>query len=186
MSEAEELVRLIHLKTPFGIDAQSLADAILAAGYSKRTPGGEASMLEVAKANGFDSITDAIAQAVAARRPANASEVALGKAADQFAFYADEHAKKGTPEADAKAATNMGWARYCASLARPAGESAGVAAFEQAVQMAAERLSAAGTVSRLDGTVETVYKNKMDGIARDLFRALAARASHPSAGEVGS
>ena len=41
----------------------------------------------------------------------------LRKAADQFAFYADEHAKKGTPEGDAKGATNMNWARVLARAA---------------------------------------------------------------------
>lgn len=42
---------------------------------------------------------------------------ALSRAADQFAFYADEHAKKGTPEADTKARTNHGWALFCARAA---------------------------------------------------------------------
>lgn len=42
----------------------------------------------------------------------------LNRAADQFAFYADEHAKKGTTEADNKAATNHQWALACAKAAR--------------------------------------------------------------------
>ena len=42
------------------------------------------------------------------------ARVMLGKAADQFAFYADEHAKKRTKEGDAKGATNHQWALACA------------------------------------------------------------------------
>lgn len=38
----------------------------------------------------------------------------LGKAADQFAYYADEHAKKRTKDGDAKGATNHQWALACA------------------------------------------------------------------------
>lgn len=32
------------------------------------------------------------------------------EAADQFRFYAESHAAKGTPDGDAKAATNLEWA----------------------------------------------------------------------------
>lgn len=45
------------------------------------------------------------------------AQAQLNKAADQFAFYADEHAKKRTPEATAKAMTNHGWALACAKAA---------------------------------------------------------------------
>lgn len=38
---------------------------------------------------------------------------ALGKAADQFDFYAAQHAAKGTPEAEAKARTNREMAAMC-------------------------------------------------------------------------
>jgi len=47
----------------------------------------------------------------------------LEKAANQFAFYAEEHAKKGTPDGDAKGAVNHQWALACAKadhLARAA------------------------------------------------------------------
>jgi len=37
----------------------------------------------------------------------------LHKAGEQFAFYANEHAKKGTPDGDVKAATNQQWAQRC-------------------------------------------------------------------------
>lgn len=47
----------------------------------------------------------------------DAMRSALKKAGDQFAFYADEHAKKGTNEADAKAAVNHQWALDCAKAA---------------------------------------------------------------------
>jgi hypothetical protein len=43
---------------------------------------------------------------------------ALDKAADQFAFYADAHAKKGTKDATAKAMTNHGCALACAKASR--------------------------------------------------------------------
>lgn len=43
-----------------------------------------------------------------------AAQVQLEKAADQFAFYADEHAKKRTPDGDAKGAVNHQWALACA------------------------------------------------------------------------
>jgi hypothetical protein len=42
----------------------------------------------------------------------NAARV-LYKAGEQFAFYAGEHAKKNTPDADAKASTNRAWAERC-------------------------------------------------------------------------
>jgi hypothetical protein len=42
----------------------------------------------------------------------NAARV-LHKAGEQFAFYAGEHAKKNTPDADAKASTNRAWAERC-------------------------------------------------------------------------
>lgn len=41
----------------------------------------------------------------------------LDEAADQFAFYADEHAKKGTVAGDAKACTNHAWSVACAKPA---------------------------------------------------------------------
>lgn len=41
----------------------------------------------------------------------------LDEAADQFAFYADEHAKKGTVAGDAKACTNRAWSVACAKPA---------------------------------------------------------------------
>ena len=41
----------------------------------------------------------------------------LDKAADQFAFYADEHAKKGTKEGETKGAVNHQWALACAKAA---------------------------------------------------------------------
>lgn len=37
----------------------------------------------------------------------------LHKAGEQFAFYGREHRKKGTPDADAKAAVNEAWAERC-------------------------------------------------------------------------
>lgn len=41
----------------------------------------------------------------------------LDEAADQFAFYADEHAKKGTAAGNAKACTNRTWSVACAKPA---------------------------------------------------------------------
>lgn len=38
---------------------------------------------------------------------------ALKKAAAQFAFYGEQHRQKGTPDGDAKAATNVDFAEMC-------------------------------------------------------------------------
>jgi chromosome segregation ATPase len=43
----------------------------------------------------------------------DAAARALHKAGEQFAYYANEHAKKGTPDGDVKAATNQQWAQRC-------------------------------------------------------------------------
>lgn len=53
-------------------------------------------------------------------RPREALSV-LRAAGDQFAFYAKEHRAKGTPEADAKAATNEAWAQRCFAACKAAG-----------------------------------------------------------------
>lgn len=47
-------------------------------------------------------------------------ERALRKARGQFYFYADVHSNKGTPDGDAKAATNLEFANMCsAALQEP-------------------------------------------------------------------
>lgn len=57
----------------------------------------------------------------AAATPAlDRAHAALRAAADQFAFYADQHRAKGTPDGDQKAAVNEEWA---ARLRRVAEES---------------------------------------------------------------
>ena len=58
-------------------------------------------------------------EVAALREAAQAAVTRLDKAADQFAFYADEHAKKRTPEGDAKGMTNHQWALACAKAAGP-------------------------------------------------------------------
>lgn len=47
--------------------------------------------------------------------------VALREAAEQFERYAASHRAKGTPEADAKAATNDRWATYMRAALTKAG-----------------------------------------------------------------
>ena len=47
------------------------------------------------------------------REVLNAAARALHKAGEQFAFYANQHAAKGTADGDKKAATNQQWAQRC-------------------------------------------------------------------------
>jgi hypothetical protein len=49
------------------------------------------------------------------RETADAAARALHKAGEQFAFYANQHAVKGTADGDQKAATNQQWAQRCFS-----------------------------------------------------------------------
>lgn len=50
------------------------------------------------------------------REALEAAQRQLEKSADQFAFYADQHATKRTPDGDSKAATNHQWALACAKV----------------------------------------------------------------------
>ena len=47
------------------------------------------------------------------REATDAAARALHKAGEQFAFYANQHAVKGTADGDKKAATNQQWAQRC-------------------------------------------------------------------------
>ena len=47
------------------------------------------------------------------RAALDAAARALHKAGEQFAFYANQHAAKGTADGDQKAATNQQWAQRC-------------------------------------------------------------------------
>ena len=61
-----------------------------------------------------------------AREAASNACAQLDKAADQFAFYADEHAKKGTKDGDTKGMVNHQWALACARVAHEVKGIAGV------------------------------------------------------------
>jgi hypothetical protein len=47
------------------------------------------------------------------RAALDAAARALHKAGEKFAFYANQHAAKGTADGDQKAATNQQWAQRC-------------------------------------------------------------------------
>jgi hypothetical protein len=53
------------------------------------------------------------AQNARLREATDAAARALHKAGEQFAFYANQHAAKGTADGDQKAATNQQWAQRC-------------------------------------------------------------------------
>jgi hypothetical protein len=58
-------------------------------------------------------ITNLKAENARLREVLNAAARALHKAGEQFAFYANQHAAKGTADGDKKAATNQQWAQRC-------------------------------------------------------------------------
>ena len=84
----------------------------------------------------------------------------LDKAADQFAFYADQHAAKGTPEAETKASVNHQWALVCAryaNSARKAHEAAEtrVKELDAALGRSVEHLKSWTEIHPFDCTTET-------------------------------